>query len=143
MGLSILAITLALAALLLVYLDPGTRWQWPAAVNTGARLGLAILLWGSFEGVSMISRRQHLVGAPDSGDGLPLLNWSRTHGDLRIAHFFGIHAIQVLLVLGFLLSCAHLPQAIQVFAVLAFAVLYMAGCHKLFQRAVRGRPAFG
>lgn len=44
----------------------------------------------------------HTVGAPDGEPGLPITQWSRTHGDLRIPHFLGMHAWQLLplLVLG-------------------------------------------
>jgi hypothetical protein len=44
----------------------------------------------------------HTVGAPDGGRGLPLTNWSVDHGDLRIAHFLGLHAMQILLLGWFL-----------------------------------------
>src|SRR5262245_14867948 len=50
----------------------------------------------------------HWVGGNHTdAAGLPFFHWSTPGGDLRVAHFFGIHIMQALPFLGLL--CRNLP----------------------------------
>lgn len=51
----------------------------------------------------MLARGSHTVGAADGGQGLPFVNWSSVAGDLRIAHFIALHAIQIIPLFAWLL----------------------------------------
>ena len=44
----------------------------------------------------MVHYGAHTMGAADGGAGLLGLGWSIRHGDLRIPHFFGLHGIQMI-----------------------------------------------
>ena len=104
----------------------------------GIRLGVAMFLVASFQGALIIGNGAHTVGAPDGGAGLPFVNWSTTNGDLRVAHFFGMHAMQALPLLGFLLDRSKIASARTL--VLTTSILWLVITGGLTMMAMQGRP---
>lgn len=84
----------------------------------------------------------HSVGGPDGGPGLPLVGWSRDHGDLRAAHFFGIHALQIVPVFGIWLGRLRdrLDDRRRVALLWAFCASYLGALLLLVWQALRGQP---
>jgi hypothetical protein len=67
----------------------------------------------------------HTIGSssaiPDAEPGLPLIGWNTQHGDIRIGHFIGLHALQLIPLFGIWLSRRKLSQNRQL------ALLWTAG----------------
>ncbi|MFJ3979854.1 hypothetical protein [Streptomyces sp. NPDC090021] len=88
----------------------------------------------------------HSVGVPDGGRQLPVTGWSAEGGDLRIAHFTGMHALQVLPLLALALSrrasgAGRLADGTVRLRVLIVAAAGYAGLVALVTwQALRGQP---
>ena len=110
---------LILGVLLLFQRMPDPVWAWALRLSVLLALvgmGVAFLMTSptaaqlaeAQAGKELLIIGAHTVGAADGGPGLPFLGWSTVAGDLRVPHFFGLHALQVMLILGLLLT---LPAA--------------------------------
>jgi hypothetical protein len=81
----------------------------------------------------------HTVGAPDGGPGLPGTGWSSQHGDLRVPHFFGLHALQLLPLLALALRRGRGQQeAVRLVRIAAASYTALFGV--LLVQALRGEP---
>lgn len=135
MGLLILGNTGLIIWLLMLFMR--SPEPMPRAQLAGIRLGLALFLIGSLEASLMIATNGHAVGVPDGGPGLPFVNWSTEGGDLRAAHFVGLHALQALPILGWFLSRRDHNAGVSVVRAVAVAWgLLFAGLTVLAIRAV-------
>lgn len=115
----------------------------PPMFGEALAAGILIMTAASFQGFSMTNPTSeqlakveqgaelrisgsHFVGVPPVEDHrtIPFSGWSLDVGDLRIPHFIGVHALQVFLVLAFLLYHFKVPAPLLI--VRASALLYLA-----------------
>jgi hypothetical protein len=68
----------------------------------GIRLGVLLFVLGSVEGGAMAALSRSVTG---SGPTVPLLGWN-VAGDLRVAHFVGLHALEAVPLAGYLAARA-------------------------------------
>jgi NO-binding membrane sensor protein with MHYT domain len=80
------------------------------------------------EGFAMGSRLNHSVGAFNDNSNWLIVGWSKTVGDLRVAHFIGMHALQVMPILSYyLLKSNKLTIGLSIlYGLLALATLVQA-----------------
>jgi len=111
------------------------------SVQWGILFGWIIILVGSWIGSQMINQMSHNVGVVDGGEGLPLVNWSTVAGDLRVAHFFGLHAIQIvpLFAYGLFKRTNSTPKS-RLILVTIFAIAYAFFIGFVYYQAKQGIP---
>jgi hypothetical protein len=120
------------------------------------RLGMTITIIGAFSGGLMTAptRQQldsaragqpmtvsgaHTVGAADGGPGVPGTGWSTTHGDLRVPHFLGLHALQALPMMALLIGRRKMPEAARVRLIKIAGASYASLFVILLSQALRGQ----
>jgi hypothetical protein len=121
-------------------------YKLPSALKLAVVLGLAstFVLGTGFGGYLGSQPTGHWVGgAMTDVGGLPLVKWSRTGGDLRVAHFFGIHAMHFIPAFAWLVVWLRAPQRWVTAAVWSFSFLFAVWATWTFVQAVRGQPFVG
>jgi hypothetical protein len=115
-------------------------------VSTDPALRLSLVLGAVIAGVATVfvgailaMGNGHWVGgtASDAG-GLPLLGWSRSGGDLRVAHFWALHAHQLIPLGGWLVVRSSVRGARSL--VVSIAVAYVCLIALTFVQALQGQP---
>jgi hypothetical protein len=99
------------------------------------RLSICIFVIFSFQGFAMGSRLNHSVGALNDNSNIFILGWSKTVGDLRIAHFIGMHALQLLPFLSYYVFKSNKATFI-------VAILYFLLAGLTLYQALKEKPLF-
>jgi hypothetical protein len=110
------------------------------ALHAGIGWGLVLGgVLGAITGGYMSSQTGHWVGGvPSDAGGLAVFRWAREAGDLRVAHFFGLHAMQLLPAFALAARSVWADQP-ALRATALFAALYTAFTAFTFVQAMAGR----
>jgi len=117
-----------------------SQLEFSTAMKWSFRIAWFAFLFASAVGGSMIAQNAHSVGVADGGNGIPFLNWSTEGGDLRIAHFFGLHAIQIVPIFTYFISKKIKSQSLITFLGIGFALIYLSWIVFTFYQAKEGQP---
>lgn len=97
---------------------------------------------GGVLGARTLSGGHWVGGTANDALGLLVFNWSRDGGDLRVAHFFALHAMQIMPLLALFLFAAapNMTQSTAKRWVWLVAVFYSIFCIFTLIQAQRGVP---
>lgn len=118
----------------------------PPAVRLSLVVGLALTcVLGLLSGALLGSNASgHFVGTPpELHPTMPLFGWSLAVGDLRIAHFLGLHALQIVPAFGLLVWLATRRTGPGLVTVGAFSTAYAAITTIALLAALNARPPLG
>jgi hypothetical protein len=138
MGLFILINTILVIRLATCFFRQPAIGQYPASFLWSLRWGLLIFLFACLVGGLMSGLQTHTIGSADGGPGLPVVNWSTRAGDLRIAHFLGMHALQFLPLWVWWRSKKTKSPSVRLVHLVALS--YLGVCLVLFLLALAGMP---
>ena len=109
-------------------------------LKTAVVNSIIIFVIASFIGGIMGAMNSHQVGGEMGKDGLFILNWSRKYGDLRIAHFVGIHALQLVPLTALAMIKLEWKKAQLIITLVTIS--YLAITIYLMVRALMAKPLF-
>ena len=138
MGIFILTITIWTAYIAYIFIKQKIYNLQPA-IALSIKIGLFYFVVFSLFGGYISSLAGHTIGNTDGNKGLWFLNWSTTYGDLRVAHFFGIHSLQIIPLFGLALS-KYLDNKKSKKAVLVFSLIYLCFILFVLVQGLRGIP---
>lgn len=110
----------------------------PSAIKISIFWGINIFIVAGLMGGVMGYLNSHNVGGAMGGESLPITNWSVQYGDLRVGHFIGLHALQLLPLVGFKLYQWRKANATTVTSVIC--LLYALFVIFTFGQALLGLP---
>ena len=110
------------------------------SANLRFAIGAGLLagnILGGVTGALISSRGSHWIGGmQNDAGGLLFFGWSRTGGDPRVAHFIGLHAMQAIPFIGYVVQRLAAGRAI----IWVSLLLWTAVTAAVFMQALAGRP---